>query len=83
MIVDYEKLKQDLNFKLSQNTDLNQNLSFNLAARRQAEDSLLQMTKDFDDFKNRVREQQAGDSREIGSLHCKVRELQQRLDSSE
>ena len=53
MIVDYERLKQDLNFNHGKNSDLTQNLNANVVGRRKAEDELFRLAKEFEDLKNK------------------------------
>ena len=83
MIVDYEKIKHDLNYNAGKNSDLTQQLNANVAGRRKAEDELFRLAKDYEDLKNMQRETQAGDSREIVNLNCKISELQRKLDAAE
>ena len=51
MIVDYERIKEELKYNVQRNGDLNANLTINVAGRRRAEDELLRMTKEFEEFK--------------------------------
>ena len=83
MIVDYEKLKEDLNYQLGKNADLTHNLNVNANGRRKAEDDLLRLTKDFDEFKSQAMNTKANDSREIGLMQSRLRELQSKVDSLE
>lgn len=76
MIVDYEKLKEDLGFHVQKNNDLSGQLGNNMAGRRKAEDEVLRLQREYDDFKNKTRDTQACDSREIVNLQGKVRDLQ-------
>ena len=80
MISDYEKLQEDLGYHVQKNGDLSANLGINVQGRRRAEDELLRVSKDFEEFKAQSRDTQARDSSEIVALQGKVRELQTRLD---
>lgn len=75
MMADYEKIKEELNFTLNKNEDLQQNLNINVSGRRKAEDDLLRTVREFDEFKQRARDNEAGDDREIALLKSKVEEL--------
>ncbi len=75
MIVDYEKIKHDLNYNLGKNSDLTTQLNGNVAGRRKAEDELFRLAKDFEDLKYQQKETQATDSREIVNLNCRLSEL--------
>lgn len=51
MMVDYEKMKEECNYTVAKNHDLQQNLNINVNGRRKAEDDLLQSIREFDEFK--------------------------------
>ena len=68
MMVDYEKIKEELTYTQTKNQDLQQNLSVNMAGRRKAEDDLLKTIKDFEDHKQKSRDTEAGDGRQISHL---------------
>jgi len=46
-----------------------------MIGRRKAEDDLLRVMKEYEDFKLKSRDNQAGDGREISHLQSKVQEL--------
>ena len=50
-MVDYEKMREELNFTVNKNQDLTQNLNINITGRRKAEDDLLRTVREFDEFK--------------------------------
>ena len=75
MMVDYEKMREELNFTVNKNQDLTQNLNINITGRRKAEDDLLRTVREFDEFKQRAKDNEAGDDREIALLKSKVQEL--------
>jgi len=54
-----------------------------MGQRRKAEDELFRISKEYDDFKVKARENQANDGKEIVAQQNKVRDLQSRLDSCE
>lgn len=68
---------------MQKNDDVSTNLSVNMGQRRRAEDELLRLKQEYEDFKQRARDDQANDGREIVTLQNKVKDLQSRLDSSE
>lgn len=81
MMVDYEKIKDELTYTQTKNQDLQQNLSVNMAGRRKAEDDLLKTIKEFEDHKQKSRDTEAGDGRQISHLQSKVQDLQKQVDS--
>ena len=52
-----------------------------MAGRRKAEDDLLKTIKEFDDHKQKSRDTEAGDGRQISHLQSKVQDLQKQVDS--
>lgn len=81
MMIDYEKIKEELSFTQNKNQDLQQTLNVNMVGRRKAEDDLLKTIKDLDDFKQRSRDAEAGDGRQISHLQSKVQDLQKQVDT--
>ena len=51
MIGDYEQLKVDLTYHAQKSSDLQSNLGINSENRRRAEDEVLRLNKEFDEFK--------------------------------
>lgn len=52
-----------------------------MAGRRKAEDDLLKTIKEFDDHKQKSRDTEAGDGRQISHLQSNVQDLQKQVDS--
>ena len=51
MISDYEQLKVDLTYHAQKSSDLQSNLGINSENRRRAEDEVLRLNKELDEFK--------------------------------
>lgn len=83
MIADYEKLKADLTYTVERNQDLTGQLDTNVQARRRAEDDLLRIQKDFEEYKVNSNDQQNGLQREVAALTSQSNELRERVDKAD
>ena len=83
MLVDFDKCREELEFYKSKNEDLLSNLQINLNGRRRAEDDLLALNKEYEDFKTQARDREGRDSNEINIWQERTREIQGRYDATE
>ena len=75
MLVDFDKCREELEFYKSKNEDLLSNLQINLNGRRRAEDDLLALNKEYEDFKTQARDREGRDSNEINIWQERTREI--------